>query len=90
MGQSRRSIGAAFGSALVTAILFAALATKSPEAARAFTTMVEGGLASAPAPDRLAAIQADIAEAFRAAFLSIAGFTTIGLWLALSIPLRRI
>jgi hypothetical protein len=35
-------------------------------------------------------VQADIAEAFRAAFLTIAGFTTIGLGLALSIPLRRI
>jgi len=90
--QFSRSIGAAFGTALVTAILFAVLATKSPEAARAFSTMVEhgGGLASAPAPDRLAAVQADIADAFRAAFLAIAGFTTIGLGLALSIPLRRI
>jgi hypothetical protein len=40
--------------------------------------------------DRVAAVEADIAEAFRAAFLSIAGFTAIGMLLALSIPLRRI
>jgi EmrB/QacA subfamily drug resistance transporter len=90
--QFSRSIGAAFGTALVTAVLFAVLATKNPEAAQAFSTMVEHGgqAASALAPDRLAAVQADIAEAFRAAFLAIAGFTTIGLCLALSIPLRRI
>ena len=90
--QFSRSIGAAFGTALVTAVLFAVMATKSPDAAQAFSTMVEHGgpVASALAPDRLAAVQADIADAFRAAFLSIAGFTTIGLCLALSIPLRRI
>lgn len=34
--------------------------------------------------------QADIADAFRAAFLAIAGFTPIGHGLALSIPLRRL
>jgi EmrB/QacA subfamily drug resistance transporter len=90
--QFSRSVGAAFGTALVTAVLFAALALKSPDAARAFTNLVEHGgqVASGLTPDQLAAIQTDIAEAFRAAFLSIAGFTTIGLFLALSIPLRRI
>jgi hypothetical protein len=36
------------------------------------------------------AVQADIAEAFRAAFLSIAAFTTLGFFLAVAIPLRRI
>jgi hypothetical protein len=68
------------------------LATKNPEAARAFTSMVEHGgrVASALAPDQLAAVKADIADAFRAAFLSIAGFTTVGMLLAMSIPLRRI
>ena len=61
-------------------------------AARAFSIMVEhtGRLASAPAPNRLTAIQVDIADAFRAASLAIAEFTTIGLCLALSIPLRRL
>jgi EmrB/QacA subfamily drug resistance transporter len=90
--QFSRSIGAAFGTALVLAVLFAVLATKNPDVARAFASMVEHGgrVVSALTPDRLAAIQGDIAEAFRAAFLSIAGFTTIGLFLALSIPLRRI
>jgi EmrB/QacA subfamily drug resistance transporter len=88
--QFSRSVGAAFGTAIVTAVLFAALSLKNPEAARAFTTMVEHGGASALAPGQLAAVQSDIADAFRAAFLSIAGFTAIGIVLAMSIPLRRI
>jgi MFS family permease len=88
--QFSRSVGAAFGTAIVTAVLFAVLAVKNPEAARVFTAMVEHGGASALAPGQLASVQADIADAFRAAFLSIAGFTTIGMVLAMSIPLRRI
>jgi EmrB/QacA subfamily drug resistance transporter len=90
--QFSRSIGAAFGTALVTAVLFAVLATKNPDVARAFASMAEHGgrVASMLPPDRVAAVEADIAEAFRAAFLSIAGFTAIGMLLALSIPLRRI
>jgi EmrB/QacA subfamily drug resistance transporter len=88
--QFSRSVGAAFGTAIVTAVLFAALAVRNPEAAQAFTTMVEHGGASALAPGQLSAVQGDIAEAFRAAFLSIAGFTAIGILLAMSIPLRRI
>jgi EmrB/QacA subfamily drug resistance transporter len=88
--QFSRSVGAAFGTAIVTAVLFAALSIRNPEAARAFTTMVEHGGASALAPGQLAAVQGDIADAFRAAFLSIAGFTGLGILLAMSIPLRRI
>jgi EmrB/QacA subfamily drug resistance transporter len=88
--QFSRSVGAAFGTAIVTAVLFAALSIRNPEAARAFTTMVEHGGASALAPGQLAVVQSDIADAFRAAFLSIAGFTAIGTLLAMSIPLRRI
>jgi EmrB/QacA subfamily drug resistance transporter len=90
--QFSRSIGAAFGTALVTAVLFAVLAAKNPDVARAFASMAEHGgrVASVLPADRVAAVEADIAEAFRAAFLSIAGFTAIGMLLALSIPLRRI
>ena len=39
---------------------------------------------------RQVAVQAEIAHAFRIAFLTIAGFAVTGLFLALSIPLRRI
>jgi hypothetical protein len=90
--QFSRSIGAAFGTALVTAVLFAVLSIKNPEAARLFATMAQqGGHAASNLPvTQLAEIRAVIAEAFRAAFLSIAAFAAVGFFLALSIPLRRI
>src|SRR5262252_858203 len=90
--QFSRSIGAAFGTALVTAVLFAALSIKNPEAARLFATMTEQGarFASNLPATQQADIRAVIADAFRVAFLSIAGFTAAGFFLALSIPLRRI
>ena len=90
--QFSRSIGAAFGTAIVAAVLFAVLSLKNPEAARAFANMVEHGRALAPSlpAEQRAAIQADIANAFRAAFLTIAAFTGVGFFLALSNPLRRI
>src|SRR5258707_416135 len=90
--QFSRSIGAAFGTALVTAVLFSVLSIKNPEAARLFATMAEH---SADVASNLPAAQqtdlrAVIAKAFRIAFLSIAAFTAVGFFLALSIPLRRI
>jgi len=39
---------------------------------------------------RQAAIQSEIADAFRSAFITIAAFTAIGAWLAWSLPLRRV
>ena len=90
--QFSRSIGAAFGTAIVAAVLFAVLSLRNPEAARAFATMVEHGRALAPslAPEQRAAIQADIAGAFGAAFLAMAAFSAAGFFLALTNPLRRI
>jgi MFS family permease len=90
--QFSRSIGAAFGTALVAAVLFAVLTMKNPEAARLFAAMTEHGaeVASNLPAAHDAAIQSVIAEAFRAAFLSIAAFTAVGFCLALSIPLHRI
>jgi EmrB/QacA subfamily drug resistance transporter len=90
--QFSRSIGAAFGTALVATILFAVLTLKNPEAARVFATLTEHGPQLTPAldPAQRVAIQADIAQAFRAAFLTMAAFTTAGLFLALTNPMRRI
>jgi EmrB/QacA subfamily drug resistance transporter len=90
--QFSRSIGAGLGTAVVAAILFAVLSMKNPETARAFGMLVEHGgeFASSLPPAQRATIQADIADAFRVAFLSIAAFTTLGFFLALAIPLRRI
>jgi MFS family permease len=90
--QFSRSIGAAFGTALVTSVLFAVLSMKSPEAARLFAAMTEhaSSAASNLPVAQAAEIRVVIAEAFRIAFLSIAAFAAIGFVLALSIPLRRI
>jgi hypothetical protein len=90
--QFSRSIGAAFGTAIVAAVLFAVLSVRNPEAAHAFATMVEHGRALAPSlpAAQRDAIQADIALAFRTAFFAIAAFTTVGFFLALSNPLKRI
>ena len=90
--QFSRSIGAAFGTAIVAAVLFAVLSVRNPEAANAFATMVEHGRALAPSlpAAQRDAIQADIALAFRTAFFAIAAFTTVGFFLALSNPLKRI
>src|SRR6185312_4384830 len=90
--QFSRSIGAAFGTALVGTLLFAMLALRNPESTRVFAAMVEsaGNAMSGLNAAQRAAAQADITLAFRAAFLLIAGFTTAGFFLALSHPMRRI
>lgn len=90
--QFSRSIGAAFGTAIVASVLFGILSTRNPEAARLFAVLVQQGGEISPdlSAAALAAAQADIVAAFRAAFLLMAGFTTAGCFLALAIPLRRI
>jgi EmrB/QacA subfamily drug resistance transporter len=90
--QFSRSIGAAFGTATVATVLFAVLSATDKETAALFGGIVEQGanvLSSLP-PDRQLIVQAEIEQAFRAAFLVIAGFTGAGALLAISIPLRRI
>ncbi len=90
--QFSRSVGAALGTALVGAVLFAVLAALDPDAPTLFASSLEHGpgvLASLPAA-RQAAIQAEIAFAFQAAFLTIALFAAGALALAWSLPVRRI
>jgi EmrB/QacA subfamily drug resistance transporter len=90
--QFSRSVGAAFGTAAVAAVLFAVLAAADPDAARLFSTIVEHGPAalSTLPPARQSVVQAEIAAAFRAAFLTVAAFAALGVIIALSIPERRI
>jgi EmrB/QacA subfamily drug resistance transporter len=90
--QFSRSIGAAFGTALVATLLFAVLAIKNPDAAAVFAAMVEHAknAGATLTGDQRTAIAGDIASAFRAAFLLMAVFTTGGFFLALTNPLRRI
>ncbi len=90
--QLSRSIGAAVGTALVGALLFATLALGHPDAAPLFGELLRKGgtaLQSVP-PERLALLQADLARAFRVSFLCIAGFAVLGACLAWSIPKRRL
>jgi EmrB/QacA subfamily drug resistance transporter len=90
--QFSRSIGAAFGTSVVTAVLFSLLALSDPDAAGAFGAMIQLGPAAIegwPAA-RQAAIVSEVAEAFRGAFLAIALFAAGALALAWSLPMRRL
>jgi EmrB/QacA subfamily drug resistance transporter len=92
MVQFSRSVGAAIGTATVAAVLFSTLAIADRQTAGMFGEIIDRGpdaIATLSAA-RQAAIQAEIADAFRAAFITIASFTGIGIWLAWSIPLRRL
>jgi hypothetical protein len=90
--QLSRSIGAAVGTALVGSVLFATLALSDPGAAPLFASLVQFGpvaLETLPAP-RQAVILAEVAVAFRNAFLTIALFAGVGAVLAWTIPTRRL
>jgi len=88
--QFSRSIGAAFGTALVATVLFAVLTIRNPDAARVFAIMVEHGQAPALDAAQRAAIRAAIVDAFRAGFMLMAVFTAAGCALALTNPMRKI
>lgn len=90
--QFSRSIGAAFGTALVATVLFAVLSLRNPEAAQVFAAMIEhrGNAGAGLSEVQRVAIQGDIAMAFSAAFLLMAVFTVAGFFFALTNPLRRI
>ena len=90
--QFSRSVGAAVGTAFTGMVLFGTIAVMDQQAAGLFAGMVETGptvLASLPW-DRRTMIEAEIATAFKAAFLTIAAFAVVGVGLAWSIPVRRI
>jgi hypothetical protein len=92
MVQFSRSVGAAFGTAAVAAVLFSVLAATDRETASLFGTIIEQGpeAIATLAPARQAIVASEIGEAFRAAFLTIAVFTSLGTWLAWTLPLRRV
>lgn len=90
--QFSRSIGAALGTALLAALLFAHLRSMDPEAADLFGRVVELGpdaLAGLD-PARRAVMQGEIASAFRLAFLALGVFTSVGMVLAWTNPMRRV
>ena len=89
--QFSRSVGAAFGTAAVGAVLFAVLAATDRGTASLFAELVERGpvaMAGLDAAHRAVA-SAEIGDAFRSAFLAIAGFAGLALAMAWTIPVRR-
>jgi hypothetical protein len=76
----------------VAAILFSVLTATDRSAASLFSSIIEQGpeVLAGLAPARQAAVQAQIGEAFRAAFLAVAAFTGMGAVLAWTLPMRRI
>jgi EmrB/QacA subfamily drug resistance transporter len=92
MVQFSRSVGAAVGTATVAAVLFSYLAVVDRQAAGLFGAIIDQGpeAIATLAPARQAIIESEIADAFRAAFATIATFTGIGIWLAGTLPLRRL
>ncbi len=92
MVQFSRSVGAAFGTALVAAILFAVLAGSDRETSGMIGAIMEVGPEALArlAPARQAIVQAEIADAFRSAFITIAIFTGIESVLAWTLPMRRV
>jgi predicted MFS family arabinose efflux permease len=90
--QLSRSIGAAAGTAIVGAVVFAALALSDPDAVPILRALVEQGPAALHdlSEARRAVLQAEISDAFRASFLTIAAFAVMGVALAWSIPARRL
>ncbi|HUC48828.1 MAG TPA: MDR family MFS transporter [Xanthobacteraceae bacterium] len=92
MVQFSRSVGAAFGTATVSAILFSILTATDRDTATLFGIVIERGpdaLATLD-PVRHALVQYQIDQAFHAAFLTVACFTAVGAWMAWTMPLRRI
>jgi len=92
MVQFSRSVGAAFGTASVAAILFSILTATDRSTATLFGSIIERGpdAIAGLAPAQQAIVHAEIGEAFRAAFLTVAAFTGVGAILAWSLPLRRL
>ena len=90
--QFSRTVGAAFGTALLGSVLFATLSLSDPEAPALFARLVDTG-ASALAglsPERRAALFGTIVFAFKMSFTLTAIFTGIGVILAWTNPSRRI
>jgi hypothetical protein len=90
--QLSRSIGATIGTALVGTALFASLALGDAETARVFGDTVRQGPAALESlsAERQHLVRAEIAAAFRGAFLTVAAFAAAGMVIAWSIPSRRL
>lgn len=90
--QFSRSVGAALGTAIVGAILFATLGFSDPEALRIFKAAVQEGSSAfgTLSSQQQMLIRAEMGHAFGVAFSSITIFLIVALGLAWSHPERRL
>jgi predicted MFS family arabinose efflux permease len=90
--QFSRSLGAAVGTAVIGTLLFSSLTANAPEAARLFQAVMENGPGALDGLDQAARLtmQDALVDAFRTAFLGVAGFAAVAAFLAWTIPMRRI
>lgn len=89
--QFSRAVGATFGTAIVSALLFSVLVSRDPTAAQYFGALIEEGPAALKqlTPVMRAAVQGALAETFTDVFLLIAFYVMMALALAWSNPARR-
>jgi len=87
-----RSVGAAFGTALASMLLFSSLTAADPAAAGQFGALLARGPSALSGLDATArdAVAAAVAGSFRLVFLLIAGFVTAGMALAWTVPAKRL
>jgi MFS family permease len=90
--QISRQMGAAFGTALVGAVLFAMLAFQDADLAGRFAELVQRGPAILASLDeaRRAQVQREIADAFAGGYFTMCAFTLVALGMAWWIPVKRI
>ena len=90
--QFCRSIGAALGTALVGAVLFAMLSFENPHTAELFGAVVEMGprVLLSLGVEEHASMTAEISSAFRGAFLTVAAMCGAATVLAWTLPVRRL
>lgn len=87
-----RSVGAAFGTALASMLLFASVAAIDAEAARHFAALVEYGPAALEglAPEVRDTVMRAMGQGFGLVFTLIAGYVACGCALAWTIPTKRL
>jgi hypothetical protein len=90
--QLSRSLGSAFGAAAAGAVLFAVLSLTDADTAMLFTEMVRRGpsVLDGIGADRQMLVQGEIANAFRAVFLTVACFSCTIVACAATMPVRRL
>ena len=87
--QISRTVGAAIGTTISSGVLFGVLQWSDPAVVPAFNALFEGAR-SASELGVQPVTTAAIGMAFRAAFLTIAGFTALGALIAWNIPRRHL